>query len=306
MSGVEGRLAVASATSGGAVVLSAAAGRADGVAATEHTVFSTASISKTFLAALALQCVERGELDLDHDVSGLIGIDVGNPHFPAAAVTSRQLLQHRSSLCDDESALARGSAFRWAAGASSEVVVGLRDYVAQRLSAGSEPELWNRGAGPGDAPYHYSNAGFTLLGYVIQVVAGADSLAELAQRRLFQPIGMHSTAYFMEELLGRQDGQLQFAVPEGQGLYEVAEWPAAQVRSTAHDLCQWLLFLSGAQPAGSAATAAARAVGGPPNPGSDSGSGRGVHEPDDRGVLSAESAEVGAHPLPGRYACVSI
>jgi CubicO group peptidase (beta-lactamase class C family) len=251
--------ATAAVVAGGAVVCTAAAGSVDGEPADAgSTVFLTASISKTFLAALALQCAERGELTLDEDISVHLAGPLRNPHFPERAITARQLLQHRSSLCDDESALQQGSPYRWAAGA--EATVSLEQYVERRLSASAQgsARLWSLKDAPGDAPYHYSNAGFTLLGLVVERAAGLP-LGELGQQRLFRPLGMLSTGYFLSDLPQAASGglpQLQFAEPQGQpeGHYEVAEFPAAQVRSTALDLCKWLLFLTAADPPASRET----------------------------------------------------
>eukprot|EP01047_Picozoa_sp_COSAG01_P033733 COSAG01_NODE_2496_length_7573_cov_15.650120_3_plen_421_part_00 len=279
-------------------------------------VFVTASISKTFLAALALQSHERAELDLDADINEVLarpdchhdrlGSNDGpcappalgmvcNPHFPGATVTARQLLTHRSGLLDDESNLEHGSAYRWAAGATS--AVSLASYVQRELATsdagtidggaeggsgggggggGVGAAIWSSVAPPGQAAYHYSNAGFALLGLVLERAAGTP-LPQLARTRLFAPLGMHSTAYFLSELQRRRpaapgalevdadqpDGvgrspcpassvgggsHLRFAAPRGQpepgGHYEVAEYPAAQVRSTVADLCRWLEFLT--------------------------------------------------------------
>ena len=225
-------------------------------AAAANTVFVTASISKTFIAALALQCSERGELDLDADINLVLGRSgeapsrVGNPYFAGAQVTARQLLTHTAGLVDDESNLQHGSIYRWAAGAAT--AVSLAQYVQRELARDSAraTENWSSTAPPGTAAYHYSNAGFALLGLVIERAAGTH-LPALARTRLFHPLGMDSTAYFLSELReGRNEGSetLHFAAPQGQpepqGHYEVAEYPAAQVRSTVGDLCRWLSFLT--------------------------------------------------------------
>ena len=226
-------MASAAVVANGAVVCSASAG-ADGA-----TVFLTASISKTFLAALALQCVERGELELDADTALHLPEPVRNPHFPDVPITARQLLQHRASLADDEAYLEKGSLGRWPAG--SAAAFGLDEYAKRRLGS---KELWSQRAAPGEADYHYSNAGFTLLGLLVQRAAGVP-LGRLGRERLFHPLGMLSTGYYLADLADRPG--LEFAEPQGQpegGHYEVAEFPAAQVRSTALDLCKWLVFLT--------------------------------------------------------------
>lgn len=256
--------AVAGVVVDGCTVFLCGAGSADdGVACSSEegaatTVFVTASISKTFLAALALQCAERGELDLDADINVTLSRGgeegtpgpVGNPHFSQSQrVTARHLLTHSSGLIDDETNLEYGSPYRWPVGATS--TVSLVEYVQRELArdAHSANTKWAK-TPPGSAPYHYSNAGFALLGLVIERAAGTP-LPVLARKRLFHPLGMYSTSYFLTELREEREEwmeTLHFAAPRGQpepqGHYEVAEYPAAQVRSTVADLCRWLSFLT--------------------------------------------------------------
>jgi CubicO group peptidase (beta-lactamase class C family) len=86
----------------------------------ESTVYLLASISKTVLAMIVLQCVERGELSLDEDINlYLLNSNndrkrpkICNPNIPEVSITLRHLLQHRSSLIDDEGALCEGSKWR--------------------------------------------------------------------------------------------------------------------------------------------------------------------------------------------------
>src|SRR5687767_12255899 len=59
-----------------------------------------ASISKTVVAVGVMKLVEQGKLDLDSDVSRLLGWSLRNPAFPDRPVTLRQLLSHTSSIRD--------------------------------------------------------------------------------------------------------------------------------------------------------------------------------------------------------------
>jgi CubicO group peptidase (beta-lactamase class C family) len=67
---------------------------------TPETKFRVASISKTVTALATMQWVERGLLDLDVDVSGVLGWPLHNPHWPQTPITPRMLLTHTSSLRD--------------------------------------------------------------------------------------------------------------------------------------------------------------------------------------------------------------
>ena len=66
----------------------------------EDDLFRIASISKSFTATSIMQLAERGMIDLDADVSDLVGFKVRNPHFPDVKITPYMLLSHTSSLGD--------------------------------------------------------------------------------------------------------------------------------------------------------------------------------------------------------------
>jgi len=65
------------------------------------TVFHIASISKTVTAAAVMQLEAKGYFKLDEDVNRFLPFRVANPSFPAAPITFRQLLRHRSSIADN-------------------------------------------------------------------------------------------------------------------------------------------------------------------------------------------------------------
>ena len=225
----------------GRVVFAGAAGSAGGEpCTTEGTLFYTASISKTVTALACLQAAERGELNIDADVSTYVGQRVRNPHFEEAVLTLRHLLQHRSGLSDSEAALLPG---RWRS-ESGECETTLAEYVRERLLPGGgtyEPLLWSRDLPPGQAGYHYSNAGFALAGWVLECATGR-SLASLATERVFEPLGMGRSAFSLREAT---DGRGTVAAPSPPGrVYGVAEYPAAALLSTAADLSRYLLALT--------------------------------------------------------------
>ncbi len=59
-----------------------------------------ASVSKLVVAIGVMRLVEAGTLDLDADVSKVLGRKLRNPAFPDAPITLRHLLSHTSSLTD--------------------------------------------------------------------------------------------------------------------------------------------------------------------------------------------------------------
>eukprot|EP01006_Ploeotia_vitrea_P064045 TRINITY_DN86807_c0_g1_i1.p1 TRINITY_DN86807_c0_g1~~TRINITY_DN86807_c0_g1_i1.p1 ORF type:complete len:353 (-),score=33.02 TRINITY_DN86807_c0_g1_i1:36-1046(-) len=208
---------------------------ARGASTNSDTIFATASISKLFVAVMAVQCCEQGEIQsLDCDINSLLsGKQLHNPHFPDAKITLRHLLTHCSGLRDDESALLRGP-YR---SEGCDCPVTLQQYVDKRLSQSS---LWDNTKPPGQAPYHYSNAGLTLVGHILECVNN-QPLQQLAQTRIFKPLGMANTAFRMSTFTAEQLESA--AVPcVGDtiiGHYGVAEFPAAGLRSTVTDLLKF-------------------------------------------------------------------
>ena len=229
-------------------------------ASNENTAFLLASITKTFLAVICLQCIERNQIDLDADINTYTwnesnarkrypAVQVMNPHFPDASITIRHLLTHRSGLTDDERALEEGSKWRTE---NDDSPISLYEYVSRRLVPGNtdyDSFIWNRRDPPGAARYSYSNAGFALLGFVIEQATG-ESLNDLAHRDIFKPLNMKHTDYFLSFFRKPENADCQVALPhwspvEPMNHYCVAEWPACQIRSTLGDLTRYLLAFTG-------------------------------------------------------------
>lgn len=230
----------------GEVVYSHAVGDVGGTPiSTDGTLFMVASISKTINGVLCMQLQESGHLSLDEDVSTYVGERVRNPHFPEIPITARHLLLHTSSLKDSEAAVNRVGEWKTR---GSDCGVGLEEYVRRRLLTSGD--VWSRMRAPGLPPegggYHYSNAGATLLGWVLEKAAGMP-YAELAQARVFRPLGMAHSRHSLLEAQQLEGATLAVphrcvGVPVGQ--YGVAEVPAAGLRSTALDLARLLAALT--------------------------------------------------------------
>lgn len=226
------------------VLHTGAFGSIDGVPATPITSsFPAASISKTVVAALVLESSQRGVLNLDTHIGHWLPFSwqLRNPHFPDDLISARHLLQHRSGLRDDETALQRG---QWRTeGADCHTL--LSECIRVRFGPGACTRIWTNEARPGSAAYHYSNAGFAILGLALETAndLAAGGLETLAQERLFKPLGMTRSSFFLEPLL--LTAATEVAAPLQEGCqspehYGVCEYPAASLRSTAEDLAKFL------------------------------------------------------------------
>ncbi|HEX5053243.1 MAG TPA: serine hydrolase domain-containing protein [Planctomycetota bacterium] len=139
------------------------------------------STGKTFFAALALQLVREGRLDLDAKLASFLG---GEPWFArvpnAAEVTLRQLMQHRSGIMRYE--LSRG--FLRALNAEPDHLFTPVEEVAFVLD--KEPRF---AAGEG---FEYADTNYVLLGLVLERVTGKPNLDEI-RRRFLVPLGLRDT-----------------------------------------------------------------------------------------------------------------
>ncbi|MBL8642317.1 MAG: beta-lactamase family protein [Rhodospirillaceae bacterium] len=141
---------------------------------TADTVFKIASITKSFTAASVLLLVQDGKLKLDDTVSKHV------PDFPGGErVTIRQLLTHTSGLNTYDEAV-KDQRDLMVPRTTSEMIALIKDLEPLYVTE------------PGTA-YKYSNAGFYLLGHIIETISGR-SLGQFMKERLFDPSGMASTA----------------------------------------------------------------------------------------------------------------
>ncbi|HUL51410.1 MAG TPA: serine hydrolase domain-containing protein, partial [Candidatus Nitrosotalea sp.] len=125
---------------------------------TAETKYRIGSITKTYTAVMIFQLVEEGKLKLTDT------LDKFFPQIPnAARITIGQILAHRSGIHNVE---ADGS---WGKQART------RDEVVAHIAQG-QPDF------EPDARHLYSNAGYVLLGYIIEKVSGKSYHEALKER----------------------------------------------------------------------------------------------------------------------------
>ena len=189
---------------------------------TDMSAFRIGSLTKQFAGALILKLVAAGKLSLT---------DPAHKYLPFLAkyepFTILELLNHTAGVRDgdyDTTSLQTHSQFE----------------QAQRI-AQQAPFFDFR---PGTA-WLYSNANYILIGAVIEK-ATEKSLADAASMLLFQPLGLHHTAFDTPSdiVLGRVSGYTPTGKPDSP--FQNAEYldvslagAAGAMRSTATDLCRW-------------------------------------------------------------------
>jgi CubicO group peptidase (beta-lactamase class C family) len=140
---------------------------------TPDTKFMIGSITKQFTAMLVMQLAEMGALSLDNTISDFI------PEFPRDIgdnITIEMLLSHSSGLIFPE-----GIEKYYYASTKKEY---LQEYLQQLSEEGLRFE-------PGTG-YGYSNAGYFILGLIIEKVTG-KSYEEVLREQITKPLGMTQT-----------------------------------------------------------------------------------------------------------------
>jgi D-alanyl-D-alanine carboxypeptidase len=206
------------------------ADRDGGVALAPDALFGVASISKLFVATVAMQLVQEGWLSLDQTVEqwlpGLV------PHGDRIAV--RHLLSHTSGLRDYLS-----EPFMEIVLADRGRIWAPRELIAAAVARGA---VFSPGA-PGR--WSYSNTNYVLLGLIIEQVTHNSLTRELHQR-IIDPLGLRRTFVTPDDPLptglmhgyeGRRDetmgGNMSFA------------WGAGNIVSDLEDLGRFAQALFG-------------------------------------------------------------
>lgn len=155
-----------------------------------ETLFNVGSIDKSFTEAAIRLLAKEGRLSLDDTVSKLL------PDYKGAGadrITLKHLLGHTSGM---------GDIFgpNWTRTPRAR----LRSLDDYRVLFENEPLQFEPGAGQA-----YSNAGYVLLGLVVEKVSGKPYDA-FVRERLFDPLGMKSTGFSESDAIvpGRATGYI--------------------------------------------------------------------------------------------------
>lgn len=140
---------------------------------TADTCFRIASVSKLVMTFAALSLAEDGLVDLDADISAVLGYPVRHPDHPDTPITLRMLLTHTAAITDDGPYGTRGM----------EPGCTLAELLSQRAS-------W-RACAPGES-FHYSNLGAGAAGVVLERASGMP-FDELLRARVFDPLGIRAS-----------------------------------------------------------------------------------------------------------------
>ena len=217
----------AAAVRDGEIVWSEAIGLAEtetGEEATPNHQYRIASVTKTVTAVGVMRLRDEGKLSLD---------DRLDRHLQGAAhdLTIRGLLSHLSGLQRE----VPGDVWE-------TLEMPTREELLPRLEEAERP------LAPG-AYWHYSNLAFSLLGEVVAQITGGAAEDYLTEHVL-KPLGMTRTTWSAEAPAAAgyvvhpyTDVPRREPVVEGRAVA-----PAAELWSTAEDLCRWAAFIANPDP----------------------------------------------------------
>ena len=139
---------------------------------TNENIFRIASISKSFSATAILQLVEAKKVNLDQDVSELIGFKVRNPKFPEIIITLRLMLSHLSSINDSQGYF------------SLDSINPAKSVNWYKCYNSYEP----------GKRYEYCNFNFNMIGTIIEKVSG-ERFDAYIQNHILNPLQLYGGYY---------------------------------------------------------------------------------------------------------------
>lgn len=167
--------------------------------ATPETIYGIGSCTKSFTALAVMQLVQQGKLSVKDPVGDFLPFELGYEDSP---ITLHDLLSMASGvpslgMANVTIEQATGVGERWIPLSSMD------DFFRYVNAAGAEVA-----ARPGER-YFYLNAGYTVLGEVIERVSGTP-YEDYVEDRILKPLGMVRSTFKRERFEGDQDAMTPY------------------------------------------------------------------------------------------------
>ncbi len=171
------------------------------VAMTIKTVQGVASISKLITAMAVMQLAEQKKIGLDDPINNYLAFKIRHPDYPDVDMTISQILSHTAAISNGPSL--------WRSYKCGDRTLTLEEWVKSYfLPTGSfyhseeNFTCWQ----PGDR-FLYSNAGYGLLSYLVEVVSGMP-FNRYCKENIFAPLAMHNTSFEVADVSEKYLGTL--------------------------------------------------------------------------------------------------
>jgi CubicO group peptidase (beta-lactamase class C family) len=191
---------------------------------TPDTLFSVQSISKSYVALGFMAAIDKGKVSLDESIKTYL------PKFRVrsqdgcdytGSITFRHLLSHRSGLPHEAP---MGNNYTYA------------DF-GQHIE--SILDVWLKH--PPGQRYSYSNLGFDLIGYILQLISDRP-FAEYMKEIVFQPLGMERSTFDQAEFLADESSSVGHD-NVSLGKAPISMVPAGGMYSSAPEMARFVSFL---------------------------------------------------------------
>jgi CubicO group peptidase (beta-lactamase class C family) len=199
--------------------------REQGLPVTGDTIFAIGSSTKAFAAASVALMVDDGKLEWDKPVREYLPKFKLKDPFASERMTPRDLLCHRSGLPRHD--------LMWYNSTRT------REEMFERLQY-LEPSRDFR------THWQYQNLMYMTAGYLAGKVAGT-SWEDLVRSRIFQPLGMNTANFSVDESQKQADFALPYQEKDGEvkrmefrNIDEVG--PAGSINASAKEMAQWVLL----------------------------------------------------------------
>lgn len=195
----------------------------------EDTIFTLGSTTKSFTATALVILAEQGKVDFDAPVRRYLPDLRLADERAAATITVGNLLNHTAGL---DTWMLRDT------GDGDDALKTYVDHLDELTLIGE----------PGERA-SYSQAGYNLLGRVIEVVTGKTYEQAIADL-LFEPLGLENTTFFAAEAMTRKFSLGHSVTDDGTAVSSTwkvhrAQNPGGGGASTARDLVRWARFQLG-------------------------------------------------------------
>jgi CubicO group peptidase (beta-lactamase class C family) len=160
---------------------------------TVHSIMDVASISKLITAMAILKLAEQKHLDITNPINKFLPFRIQHPEYPEVEITISQLLSHSSSISNGPSL--------WRSYSCGSQPLTLAEWVkayflpqGQYYHREGNFARWKPGEG-----FLYSNAGYTLLSYLVEILSG-ESFTTFCKKNILEPLEMKYSSFNISEV----------------------------------------------------------------------------------------------------------
>jgi len=193
------------------------------IKATPNTIYSLASISKTFTATALMTLVEKGFVNLNKPIDNYLGkVKIRAYEGDAEDATVKRVLNHRAGLPPHYNFFTMDDPGRY-----REMDETIRRYGIICYEPG-----WS---------YVYSNLGYGLIEYVISRISN-KTIEQFMKQEIFLPLGLMHSSFGKDPSLEKYYAKRYDALDRVIPLYTYDTRGASNVSTSIHDLIRFGMF----------------------------------------------------------------